>query len=68
MAELMERGLKSGLVFGKNFVSTTLQLYHGNVSITPEPTPLGFCLDIEQLRNIVTYIKVKNISRFEIAS
>ena len=30
-------------VFGKIFVYTTLKLYRGNQSITPELTPFGFC-------------------------
>ena len=32
-------------VFGNIFIYTTLKLYHENQSITPEPTPFGFCLD-----------------------
>ena len=54
MPELKEYVMKTGLLW-KYFVYTTLQLYHGNQSITPEPRPIGFCLDIEQLLNIVTY-------------
>ena len=32
-------------VFGNIFIYTTLKLYRENQSITPEPTPFGFCLD-----------------------
>ena len=47
-------------------VYTTLQLYYGNQSITLEPTPFGFCLDIEQPLNIVTYNQAKQISRLKL--
>ena len=67
MAELKERVMKGGRsVFGNILVYTTLQLYYGNQSITLEPTPFGFCLDIEQLLNIVTYNQAKQISRLKL--
>ena len=39
--------------------------HDGFCLITPEPTPFEFCLDIEQLLNIITYNQAKHISRLK---
>ena len=53
-------------VFGNIFTPITLQICRESMSISPEPTPFGFCTDNEGLLNIVTHNQFNRICRLKL--
>ena len=50
-------------VFGNFFTLVPLEIYRGDMTIPPEPTLFGFCIDNGALLNFITHNKFNRIPR-----